>query len=286
MAQNHCSSGFYTAVFFGSWYLPAFWGFNQKNNLFNFYPCLSFSSSPLKRRVRLVDPSWPRRRSRPSLAASQTSTKFTPGSRLVLAYCWSSGHQVLKECVLIFLCVSAHQSDLEELLTDWSEDRSVGDIILKYVSLNDDRSVRFAFVTCPCFAGRASQMCGVDCGCGTIVCALWWFGGVKCKVMHDKDVHLSSCPPATTPFLLLTSFFQSRELVKAYPPFVNFFEMSKETIVRCEKQKPRFHAFLKVGKLLQSSSRLNQSNKFFFFFLCAFTSVCVKYRQVNVCNSS
>lgn len=39
---------------------------------------------------------------------------------------------------------------------------------------------------------------------------------------------------------------QSGELVKAYPPFVNFFEMSKETIVRCEKQKPRFHAFLKV----------------------------------------
>lgn len=41
-------------------------------------------------------------------------------------------------------------------------------------------------------------------------------------------------------------FPQSKELVKAYPPFVNFFEMSKETIVRCEKQKPRFHAFLKV----------------------------------------
>lgn len=34
--------------------------------------------------------------------------------------------------------------------------------------------------------------------------------------------------------------------MKAYPPFVNFFEMSKETIVRCERQKPRFHAFLKV----------------------------------------
>ncbi|XP_031733291.1 protein ECT2 isoform X4 [Anarrhichthys ocellatus] len=61
---------------------------------------------------------------------------------------------------------------LQELLTDWSEDRSVGDIILKY----------------------------------------------------------------------------SKELVKAYPPFVNFFEMSKETIVHCEKQKPRFHAFLKINQ--------------------------------------
>ncbi|XP_013770212.1 protein ECT2 [Pundamilia nyererei] len=65
------------------------------------------------------------------------------------------------------------KNDLEELLTDWSENRSVGNIILKY----------------------------------------------------------------------------SKELVKAYPPFVNFFEMSKETIVRCEKQKPRFHAFLKANLL-------------------------------------
>uniref|UniRef100_A0A4W6FZ33 Epithelial cell transforming 2 n=1 Tax=Lates calcarifer TaxID=8187 RepID=A0A4W6FZ33_LATCA len=64
------------------------------------------------------------------------------------------------------------KSDLEELLTHWLEDRSVGDIILKY----------------------------------------------------------------------------SKELVRTYPPFVNFFEMSKETIVRCEKQKPRFHAFLKINQ--------------------------------------
>ncbi|KAM7410629.1 hypothetical protein PAMA_001863 [Pampus argenteus] len=64
------------------------------------------------------------------------------------------------------------KSDLEELLRAWSDDMSVGDVILKY----------------------------------------------------------------------------SKELVKAYPPFVNFFEMSKETIVRCEKQKPRFHAFLKINQ--------------------------------------
>uniref|UniRef100_H2S1E5 Epithelial cell transforming 2 n=1 Tax=Takifugu rubripes TaxID=31033 RepID=H2S1E5_TAKRU len=64
------------------------------------------------------------------------------------------------------------KSDLEDLLTDWSDERSVGNIILNY----------------------------------------------------------------------------SKELVKAYPPFVNFFEMSKETITRCEKQKPRFHAFLKINQ--------------------------------------
>ncbi|XP_072295050.1 protein ECT2 isoform X2 [Eucyclogobius newberryi] len=64
------------------------------------------------------------------------------------------------------------KNDLEELLSDWSEDKSVGDIILKY----------------------------------------------------------------------------SKDLVRTYPPFVNFFEMSKETIVRCEKLKPRFHAFLKINQ--------------------------------------
>uniref|UniRef100_A0A8C5SUM0 Epithelial cell transforming 2 n=1 Tax=Laticauda laticaudata TaxID=8630 RepID=A0A8C5SUM0_LATLA len=40
----------------------------------------------------------------------------------------------------------------------------------------------------------------------------------------------------------------SKDLVKTYPPFVNFFEMSKETISKCEKQKPRFHAFLKINQ--------------------------------------
>ncbi|XP_072034093.1 protein ECT2-like [Amphiura filiformis] len=36
------------------------------------------------------------------------------------------------------------------------------------------------------------------------------------------------------------------DMMKAYPPFVNFFEFSKQTVEKCEKQKPRFHAFLKI----------------------------------------
>lgn len=40
--------------------------------------------------------------------------------------------------------------------------------------------------------------------------------------------------------------FQAEALVKAYPPFVNFFENTKETIQKCDKTNPRFHAFLKV----------------------------------------
>ncbi|CAC5413259.1 ECT2 [Mytilus coruscus] len=35
-------------------------------------------------------------------------------------------------------------------------------------------------------------------------------------------------------------------LMKAYPPFVNFFEQTKETIAKSDKTNPRFHAFLKV----------------------------------------
>lgn len=40
--------------------------------------------------------------------------------------------------------------------------------------------------------------------------------------------------------------FQAEALVKAYPPFVNFFEDTKERIQKCDKTNPRFHAFLKV----------------------------------------
>ncbi|KAK1137695.1 hypothetical protein K0M31_002191 [Melipona bicolor] len=36
------------------------------------------------------------------------------------------------------------------------------------------------------------------------------------------------------------------DLVKAYPPYVNFFENTKEMLDQCDQTKPRFHAFLKV----------------------------------------
>lgn len=36
-------------------------------------------------------------------------------------------------------------------------------------------------------------------------------------------------------------------MIKAYPGFVNYFEMIKETIVKCDKERPRFHAFLKLS---------------------------------------
>uniref|UniRef100_A0A1B6CR30 DH domain-containing protein n=2 Tax=Clastoptera arizonana TaxID=38151 RepID=A0A1B6CR30_9HEMI len=36
------------------------------------------------------------------------------------------------------------------------------------------------------------------------------------------------------------------DLVKAYPPYINFFETTKEMLVMCDQTKPRFHAFLKI----------------------------------------
>ncbi|XP_017768682.1 PREDICTED: protein ECT2 isoform X2 [Nicrophorus vespilloides] len=38
----------------------------------------------------------------------------------------------------------------------------------------------------------------------------------------------------------------STDLLKAYPPFVNFFEEMKEMLTQCDVNKPRFHAFLKA----------------------------------------
>ncbi|KAJ8956916.1 hypothetical protein NQ318_014335 [Aromia moschata] len=38
----------------------------------------------------------------------------------------------------------------------------------------------------------------------------------------------------------------STELLKAYPPFINYFEEMKEVLSQCDQNKPRFHAFLKA----------------------------------------
>ncbi|KAJ8310829.1 hypothetical protein KUTeg_012694 [Tegillarca granosa] len=46
-------------------------------------------------------------------------------------------------------------------------------------------------------------------------------------------------------------------LLKAYPPFVNFFEQTKEMIAKCDKTNSRFHAFLKVCLLKPECGRQN-----------------------------
>ncbi|KAJ3655016.1 hypothetical protein Zmor_014162 [Zophobas morio] len=38
----------------------------------------------------------------------------------------------------------------------------------------------------------------------------------------------------------------SKDLLKAYPPYINYFEEVKEVLTKCDNNKPRFHAFLKA----------------------------------------
>lgn len=37
-------------------------------------------------------------------------------------------------------------------------------------------------------------------------------------------------------------------LLKAYPPYINFFEQMKATVIQCTQNKPRFQAFLKINQ--------------------------------------
>eukprot|EP00092_Neocalanus_flemingeri_P016143 GFUD01017471.1.p1 GENE.GFUD01017471.1~~GFUD01017471.1.p1 ORF type:complete len:636 (+),score=186.23 GFUD01017471.1:218-1909(+) len=45
------------------------------------------------------------------------------------------------------------------------------------------------------------------------------------------------------------------DLLKAYPPFVNFFERTKNHIQECDRKNPRFHAFLKKCERRPECSR-------------------------------
>lgn len=42
---------------------------------------------------------------------------------------------------------------------------------------------------------------------------------------------------------------EAEDLLRVYPPFVNYFEMTKEALIQCDRQYPRFHAFLKFNEL-------------------------------------
>ena len=47
----------------------------------------------------------------------------------------------------------------------------------------------------------------------------------------------------------------AEDLLKAYPPFVNFFEKTKNHIQECDRKNPRFHAFLKKCERRPECSR-------------------------------
>ncbi|XP_039295848.1 protein ECT2 isoform X4 [Nilaparvata lugens] len=45
------------------------------------------------------------------------------------------------------------------------------------------------------------------------------------------------------------------DLLKTYPPFVNFFENTREMLLKCDAQRQRFHAFLKVCQMKPECGR-------------------------------
>ena len=45
------------------------------------------------------------------------------------------------------------------------------------------------------------------------------------------------------------------DLLKAYPPYVNFYKDSKQMLIKCEKANPRFYAFLRVCQSKPESGR-------------------------------
>ena len=47
----------------------------------------------------------------------------------------------------------------------------------------------------------------------------------------------------------------AEDLLRAYPPFVNFFENTKNKIQEVDKKNPRFHAFLKKCERRPECSR-------------------------------
>lgn len=49
-------------------------------------------------------------------------------------------------------------------------------------------------------------------------------------------------------------------LLKAYPPYVNFFEQMKAALIQCMKSKPRFQAFLKINQAKAECGRQSLSD--------------------------
>ncbi|KAH0949346.1 hypothetical protein HN011_009987 [Eciton burchellii] len=68
---------------------------------------------------------------------------------------------------------------------------------------------------------------------------------LRCTIAHwTEDVSIGQI------FLKLES-----DLVKAYPPYINYFENTKRMLEKCDQNKPRFHAFLKNCQTLPECGR-------------------------------
>lgn len=71
-------------------------------------------------------------------------------------------------------------------------------------------------------------------------------GKIFLKFVSGPSQFVGIRPSANRPRYSAFSLFQAPDFEKAYPPFVNFFENTREELLRCDSAKPRFHAFLKA----------------------------------------
>lgn len=76
-------------------------------------------------------------------------------------------------------------------------------------------------------------------------------------------------------FVGLVLLFQSEGFLRVYPPFVNFFDMSKEALHKCDRAHPRFHAFLKVRQLLACTLLYNNIIVLYEYRLPKMASCCI-----------
>jgi hypothetical protein len=64
------------------------------------------------------------------------------------------------------------------------------------------------------------------------------------KMLNDMRCYASSWSEEHTIGSIIVKY--SKDLLKAYPPYINYFEEMKEVLTKCDQNKPRFHAFLKA----------------------------------------
>ncbi|RZC41319.1 RhoGEF domain containing protein, partial [Asbolus verrucosus] len=64
------------------------------------------------------------------------------------------------------------------------------------------------------------------------------------KMLNEMRCYASSWSEEHTIGSIIVKY--SKDLLKAYPPYINYFEEMKEVLTKCDQNKPRFHAFLKA----------------------------------------
>ncbi|XP_033121146.1 protein ECT2-like [Anneissia japonica] len=76
---------------------------------------------------------------------------------------------------------------------------------------------------------------------------------VHCRLREDLQELLKNYSEEKSVGVIIEK--HSTDIMKAYPPFVNFYEIIKQTVEKSEKTRPRFHAFMKIQQSKPECSR-------------------------------